>query len=578
MTAAALRGVAVLAVTGAILDPGCARPRVPVIEVAFAGQVPDTVRTGVLSSVADAAPWGTVVDASAPRRGAEVSAVAARLVAGEPAHVLEALQRRDADVAVQWMPPALVLEHVTAPARVVAGVRTAIVVGVAGVPAGPGVLQVAVTDPASGLEQASARVTRNSEAAAGSVRVSVPWLATGARSRRLRVQASLEPGAAVRPSPPGDVVVLVQPARVEVAVLEARPTWTGRFARLALVGQPGIDLRTEVRLAPGVVVRTAPARPLTDADPQVILVSGVDALTATDVSRLESGVRQQGQAVVLLLDEAPGPGPWRRLWPDAVGTRRTGQTPVTGRVADHAWKMREWLAAPGSTTVTPLASVEAGSSAFMLGRAVGAGRVVLVTALDAWRWRGDPDAAFAAGWRALVRRLGADVPPALAVTAWVSGHRRGRRVQVDAVLRPDLADGRDAVISARWGSTGTPIDLRQVEAGRWRGWSRAPAAAGGVLEAQARMGTRALGEAQAVIDVGPAALAASWDDVIGHQVRRGQLSTGVTPLPALMSQVRHRRPPLAPDRWYLTRTWWFAGAVLAALGAEWILRRSAGGR
>ncbi len=576
--AAALRAAAVVAVTGAVFDPGCAWPRPPIVEVAFAGDVPAPARAGVLARVAAAAPWSRVVDAAAPRDAAVVTHADARVIAGEPACVLDALQRRHADLAWQWMPPALAISHVSAPARVVAGVRTEIAVGVTGLPAGTGLVEVSVTEAASGREEARAQASYTAAAQTGTVHVAVPWLATSVGPTRLRVRAALEPGGTVRPSPPADVGVDVRPARVAVSVLEARPTWAGRFARLALADQEGIDVHTEVRATPGVTVRTAPARTDTGGDPQVILVSGVEALSASDVARLESGVRQQGQAVVLLLDETPGPGPWRRLWPDDVGTLRTTPTPVTGHVAGHVWKMREWLSASVSTAVTPLAFMESGTPAFMLGRALGAGRIVLVTSLDAWRWRGDADAAFASGWRALVRRLGADVPPAVDVTAWVSGRGRRRVVHLDVSLRPDLAGSGDTTVGARWDSGGPKIDLQQVAVGRWRGAVRASAAPDGTLVVQAGTGGRTLAEERAVIDLRRTALAATWDDVAGHQVRRGALSTGDEPLPAVMARLQQALAPITPERWYVTRTWWFAGAVLAALGAEWILRRLAGGR
>ena len=88
-------------------------------------------------------------------------------------------------------------------------------------------------------------------------------------------------------------------------------------------------------------------------------------------------------------------------------------------VGGHAWKSREWLAVPLSTQVRPLAYSDTGSPV-IAGRGMGAGRVVLVAALDAWRWRAEEGVAWASGWQSLVRRLAADVPPPVAAKGYDS--------------------------------------------------------------------------------------------------------------------------------------------------------------
>ena len=271
----------------------------------------------------------------------------------------------------------------------------------------------------------------------------------------------------MRPAAPGDVTVDVRAATVRVAVLEARPTWAARFARLALSAVAGVEVQTEVRVAPGIAARTTwrgegLAAATRDAD--VLLVGGVDALTAADVARLEAGVRERGQALVLLMDEVPGAGPWRRLWPGFSASLRSLPTAIIGRVGGHAWKLREWLDVSLSTGGTPLAFLESSAAPIVVGRAIGDGRVVVVTALDAWRWRADSDVAFAAGWRALVQRLGADVPPAVSTTAWTSGRGRARTLHVDVATRPDLLKTANPGVTATVGSPSRTLALQRVEA------------------------------------------------------------------------------------------------------------------
>ena len=308
----------------------------------------------------------------------------------------------------------------------------------------------------------------------------------------------------------------------------------------------------------------------------MILVGGVDALSSSDVARLETGVRERGQALVLLMDEPPGAGPWRRLWPDFAASVRSAPTPTVGRVGGHVWKVREWLAMPMSTGGTPLAFLESGAP-IVVGRALGAGRVVLVTALDAWRWRADADVAFAAGWQALVQRLGADVPPEVATTAWASGSGRARTLQVAVTARPDVLRTGDLSVtpaSARPGGRSFCSRWLRDDGGERfdRGRGIEP------LVVDAHVGTRVVGQARVAVDMRPLALVASWDDVARHQDSHGRLAAGRETRAAAMSRLRESLRPSDQDRWFVTRTWWFAGLALGVLGAEWILRRLTGAR
>lgn len=577
---APLRVAGLLAVLGAVLDPGCARARRPVLDVVFAGDVAASQRTRELASIAAEAPWATVTDTHRPH-GRQGAVTSARVVVGEAAPVLAALEERKAAVAWQATPASLVLAAAAAPARIVSGTRADILVDVGDVPPAARRLRIVVTDAATGHEQGHAEWTRAASDSRVRVGVTVPWLATRAGVQRLRIVASAPGDDSVRPSAPGDVTVAVRPAAVRVSVLEARPTWAARFARLALSAVPGVVLRTEVRVAPGITARTsatAPVAATTPPDADVVLVGGMDALTSTDVSRLEAGVRERGQAVVLLMDEAPGDGPWRRLWPDFSASVRSAPAPIPGRVGGHRWKIREWLDVRLSTGGTPLASLESSSTPIVIGRAVGAGRVVLVTALDAWRWRGEADQAFAAGWQALVQRLGADVPADVATTAWIRGRGRGRTLEVEVAARPDVVRAGKAGVTATVGSPERAFVLQHVEAGRWRGAVRVEAAATEIVRVDARAETGAVREAQAIVDSRPTALVASWEDVARHQDARGHVAAGRDARKVAMHRLRESLRPANDDRWFVTRTWWFAGLALGALGAEWILRRLAGAR
>ena len=97
------------------------------------------------------------------------------------------------------------------------------------------------------------------------------------------------------------------------------------------------------------------------------------------------------------------------------------------------------------------------------------------------------------------------------------------------------------------------------------------------MRVTARNGAGLARQAWAPVDVRPMALVASWDDVARYQAARGHLSAARE---ARATAVRRLRESLRPseDRWFVTRTWWFAGLALCVLGAEWVLRRLTGAR
>lgn len=582
-----LRLIGLAAVAAAVLDPGCARPGRVRLDVSMAGDLPAPVAARALDAVRVAAPWAAVaLETSAPAARDDDS-VPARILIGDPAPVLRGLQARPADLAVQADDPALTLLSVTVPSRVVAGMRADVVVGISGLPATPGTVHAVLRDPLSGLEQGRADLT-----AAGprvvddQLTVSIPWIATRVGPTRLRASVSFEPASgdsatgSVRAAPAADVLVDVRPAEASVGVLEARPTWGARFARLALTGADGVRVRSEVRVAPGIAVRTDPTtRDRIPDDADVMMVGGVEALTSSDVARLDRDVRERGRAVVLIFDELPGTGAWQRLWPGDLGVVRSAPRPVTGLVAGHVWTMREWLSPVASTATTPLAYVDTGSPAFVMGRAHGAGRILLVTALDAWRWRAEEGTAFAAGWRALVQRLAADVPPPVGLTAWVSGDVRAERLHVDVAVRPDIdRTATVAVTAANGRQLAQSVPLTRVGDGRWRGDLRTTAPGPVRVEATATVGDRLVARIPAVVDVSPRALVATWADVERHQAARGAAAVAPAGLTAALQDLRNGIQPGEGRRWYATRTWWFAGLVLSLLGTEWILRRLHGER
>ena len=581
-TLPALRVLALLAVVAAIIDPGCVSVRRPSIGLLFTAQVPAAARDDIRRRLeAGTRAWADVRSVQVVDPGRTTMAPTeddVLVVAGDPSPVLSALREAPAALAVEVADPVLAVTAFHAPSRVALGTRVSVHLWVAGIPRGTGTLTVRLVERAPRREVAHVTVDTGG-VTDGTTRVAVPWLPLREGPHRLRAMVTYGGSAPVRDAPPADLPIDVLPARVRVEAIEARPTWSVRFARLALQALPHVDLVADVRVAPGVSVRTSgagagPGRSRSDAD--VLLVGGVDALTDEDVAGLERDARERGRAVVLLLDEpAPG-GPWRRLWPDPLGAAGTSAVPTVARVGGHVWKAREWLSPALSTEVAPLAYLDSERQPVVTGRSVGAGRIVLVTALDAWRWRAEDGVAFAAGWQSLVQALAADVPPPLALTAWASGHGRERAVHADVTLRPDVqADGGvDVTAEVADGRARHQLPLFPAGPGRWRGalrpWDGTPPE----VEVRARRHGEVVGSVRAVVDVSPVAPTASWADVTHHQHQRRALASSEATMPEALRALRAAGVPPRTDRWFVTRTWWYPGLVVMLLGSEWILRRA----
>ena len=584
-----LRLTGLLGVIAAMADPGCARAGRPRLVAELVGDLPADVRASEQRRLEAAMPWADLVVAAGPDVRPPRDQ---RIVVGDAAPVLAALRHRPALAALALASPSLTIEAIAAPVHVLEGSRVGIQVDVGDIPErDTRRVRVRIIDAATGVEQGSAESVAGTASWERVLRLTVPWLATAPGTRRLRLTAEIDGVPAVRPSAPADVTIQVDPAQFSVEVLEARPTWAARFARLALAASGEVPVTARVRAAPGFVVRTMPAvRAIVKEPAQVLMVGGLDALAAGDVADIERQVSDAGSVAILLMDEAPKDGPWRRLWPGGGGRMRTAAAPRNATVAGARWRTKEWLVPTTSTAARPLAYLDNESEPIVVARALGAGRVVLVTALDAWRWRADEGVDWAGGWQALVRRLAADVPTAVTTTTWLTGSGRDRVVQVEVRARPDVVATGAVVVETVIATPGRVdvLALQRVDRGRWRGAMRVQTAAPHRVSTTVRTRRGVAGRNDAVVDVSAPALTAAWTDVIGHQQARGMFvvpAVGRAPFGAdlaptlearwhdALAEVRQALVSPNGSRSYMTRRSWFAALVLIALGSEWILRR-----
>jgi hypothetical protein len=252
---------------------------------------------------------------------------------------------------------------------------------------------------------------------------------------------------------------------------------------------------------------------------------------------------------------------------------RTAAAVQPAHIGSHRWHVREWLAPGSATDAQPLAYLDEGTPVIW-GRAAGGGRIVLISALDAWRWRADAGTDFAGGWRALVTSLALEQPRPLSLRPWLGYSEDGRVVGLAVTTGPDTAAADVRVTPGEaidaWGQS---VPLWSPAPGQWRGTAPWPAGRRVNVAARTMEQGRVVAEDAAVIDVSPPALVGAWPDVVRHQASVGALAATDAEAPRALSALRAALDAPPGARWHVTRTWWYAALVLAVLGFEWILRR-----
>lgn len=467
------------------------------------------------------------------------------------------------------------------------------------------------------------------EAATDGLRVPLRYVPTAAGPAHLRVEAAVAGGRAPTDSARADLVVEVRDARWQVLVFDRRPSWQSTFVRRALARDPRLVVtsRTETSPAASAEAGRAPeglddlARTMRfDA----IVVGAPEALTARDVDGLARWLRRRGGGALLLFDRDTA-GPADRL----LGTsgwrtsRERAPLPVSlpGLLPDSA-ALRATLVRRPARLPVGAEPLGAGRTADVVWeRPVGAGRLVVNGALDAWRWRDPSRSAFDEAWSALVADLAAGAAPPLAVELASPVLPPGGETTVQVTLR-DLALGGDvegeaaragrggaasvAVAAALEGPAGAIVPVRLLPdgapgtlrgrlrapgvPGTWRlvvradtgGSAQAAAAAASAATSPSRAaseGAEALSAAVPVVvadgatDAVPAerALLSAW---AASRVGDALPSARVAELPSGMA--RALRPGPRPVTWHPMRSPWWILPFALALAGEWWLRRRRG--
>jgi hypothetical protein len=210
----------------------------------------------------------------------------------------------------------------------------------------------------------------------------------------------------------------------------------------------------------------------------------------------------------------------------------------------------------------------------------GRGHLLVSGAMDAWRFRAEPDVAFDGFWRSIVSGLALDAEPAVRVELVPRRAAPGERVRVVAHVRSLERDrlGDRLAVAARVGSR-DPIRLwPDAGAGDFTGSFVADAAYGESPIVTVTVGDDVTsGSARLAIDphareaIGPPlALAAST---------HGGVHVGPDDLTALEQHLRATLPSTTAEavRRPMRSIWWLL-PFGTCLSAEWWLRRRRGAR
>lgn len=421
----------------------------------------------------------------------------------------------------------------------------------------------------------------------GTIIASVPVI-PGAGTQLVRVTARV---SGERLADSAFAQVNVGDERLPVLFFDARPSWNSTFVRRAVEQDPRFSLAYRIQTSRG-LFNTGGTVPwsLRDAeslrDFAVIVVGAPDLLTTTDLTGLESFMRRRGGRVVLLAENSPdaavnrfvGVLNWRVLRSGQTLSLTSDRKQTLLRARDITWPA---TLPTGAAMIASSRASDSSSRAVVWSVPVGAGRLIVSGARDAWHYRGD-SAGFDAFWRSTIaeQALQAHLPVDIALSR--QPVRPGEEVVARVVLRDVfLADepDRSARVSAVFVSGTETTSVRLLP-------DHMPGVFNGRITAPRNQGLARLvvqadgehGEAPIVVDPGAfrpragsyAVLEAFVSSRGGRVIDERDLNT----LPDILASAV--RLASRVETWHPMRSSWWIVPFALLLGIEWWWRRRHG--
>jgi hypothetical protein len=344
--------------------------------------------------------------------------------------------------------PVLSVEAVHAPERAPLDARVTVVATVRATGGAGGRVDVTLRADDVVTDRASSVVGTDDERA----HVPLSFVPTRTGPVHLRVEAVLVAAGEPRSAAAAALLEVGAP-RLRVLFFDARPTWLSTFVRRSLEQDPGFVIHARVITSRDISTAfgTPPAR-LDDAgldEYDVVVVGAPEALSAADVAGLERFMRRRGGSVTLLYDRRAA-GPIDRLvtvrdWavrPDGEPVRidrapRIGQASTVPALlaSAFAWPVGLPAGARPIALADGAAPDAAAARPLVWSAPVGAGRLIVSGAYDAWRFRDRDAARFDAFWRTVIGDAAAAAPAALALELDRNVARPGEPVHAGVTLR-----------------------------------------------------------------------------------------------------------------------------------------------
>lgn len=465
--------------------------------------------------------------------------------------------------------PRVEIERVAAPGIAPSGSRVAVLVSVRAVGLRGRSIVVDLFAGSLAVDSVTRALTQDDERV--NVAVALPPSAAGLLGARVVARDAGSRALSVE----RHAIVDIRDQRWRVLVADPRPSWASTFVRRALEADRRFDIASRVGTSKALSVASGIAPPLLDsaalAEFDAIVIGAPSELTATEVRAIERFARERGGAVVLLLDRielgALAPIIGVTSLADVHGAERMKVSAVAGN------QIATELALPQvGAGITPLALASIGGkdTPVIWQSALGAGRVVVNGALDAWRYRTRESGGFSKFWVDAIAAAASASPASLVLTTETPRVAPGATFTVRAIVREaQLSDpSRPAPMVEL---NGPPLFWPAEERGVFLASVTAPDAPGNYA-IKVRDGVLRYSVVPEVDPQPDPALLTAWTTSRGGTVLTDDLA-GVMSRVRTAVNTQYERVETHPIR----SPWWLPVFVIL-LGAEWWIRRRRGER
>jgi len=418
----------------------------------------------------------------------------------------------------------------------------------------------------------------------------------------LRVTARI---TGTRDSTTADVVTDIRQTRWTVLFYDPQPSWMSTFVRRAIERDSRFVVTSRVVTSRNVSTDagTPPAR-LDDLAStsrfDAIVVGAPDALTDAEIAGLDEYARKRGGNVVLLCDGgfvskvarltqvSQWTSPSRPRAPLPIVSQTPGATGVDTVLLATELSWPTVLPSTAEILARTSSADDSLTNRPMLWRVpLGAGRVTVSSAFDAWRYRDRGQAGFDKLWQTLLADASSASLPAIDVRVSPAPVSPGENLDVDVVIRAaalrEVASTRDTVrasviadiVGPR--AARTPIRLWPgSNVGEFHTTVRAPRDTGVYRVVVSSGGLSADAPLVVASDVSRAA-ASDIDLLESLAASRGGKVVPASGLDGLAPEIAAIvRPASRAETWHPMRSAWWILPFALAVGAEWLLRRRAG--